>query len=710
MTQTAQTLDRVRGIDRTLKTLVSGSQGRYSAVKSAADAFLEAELKNKLEQIDVEELNHYKLKIRTSALKNAGIDNIYAVLNMGYRGLTRLPGIGEKSAATVMGAAKRIRTICEAENTIRIDPSDTSEETRALLRASFEYVRLSAAAKRASVLLSGEHENVMRAYKKASSGSRPIRMFFSTSSQKKETSDALELIEKSLNGAYGEEAAAIIEYERKILNYSDDAVRLDFEKNAAAYYSTIESIVGASVNSATESGITAELSIEIEAENPDITGLKCTLRHYQLFGLKYILHRKNVLLGDEMGLGKTVQAIAAMQALKNQGEDRFMVVCPASVLVNWCREIAQHSDIKVTPIHKNITTALNAWVRSGGAAVTTYETISKFSLPEGLRLSLFVADEAHYVKNPGALRTGAMLRLQKNADRSLFMTGTPIENNVDEMCWLLSVLNKEVSDRVSSMKELRKADIFRETIAPVYLRRTRDDVLTELPEKIESIEYCTMSSAEKEKYRRDVYDGQFMSMRRVSWNADNIKDSSKAQRLLELCDTAKEQGRRVIVFSFFLSTLERAVEVLGSDRCFGPVTGAVAPAKRQEIIDSFSESAPGSALVCQIQAGGTGLNIQAASVVIICEPQLKPSIENQAISRAYRMGQVNSVLVYRLICENSVDERIMEILDEKQNVFDSFADKSASGIASLNITQSAAADEIIRRELKRIEEEKEDSV
>ena len=118
-------------------------------------------------------------------------------------------------------------------------------------------------------------------------------------------------------------------------------------------------------------------------------------------------------------------------------------------------------------------------------------------------------------------------------------------------------------------------------------------------------------------------------------------------------------------------------------------------------MDAFVQAEDGTVLICQVQAGGTGLNIQAASVVIFCEPQLKPSLENQAISRAYRMGQLNSVLVYRLLCDNTVDERILELLREKQDVFDSFAEESTVGSEYLKAEKSISA-AIIQMEKERL--------
>ena len=149
----------------------------------------------------------------------------------------------------------------------------------------------------------------------------------------------------------------------------------------------------------------------------------------------------------------------------------------------------------------------------------------------------------------------------------------------------------------------------------------------------------------------------------------------------ELVEMAREDGRKIIVFSFFLETIRSVCAILG-ESCTAPIDGSTPVQKRQEIIDEFGNKPEKTVLPAQIQSGGTGLNIQAASVVILCEPQLKPSIELQAISRAYRMGQARNVLVYRLLCEGTIDERIMEMLEEKQAVFDAFADPSVAAAAT----------------------------
>ena len=140
------------------------------------------------------------------------------------------------------------------------------------------------------------------------------------------------------------------------------------------------------------------------------------------------------------------------------------------------------------------------------------------------------------------------------------------------------------------------------------------------------------------------------------------------------------------------------------DQCLEPITGSVSVNRRQEILDEFEAAPEGTVLLAQITSGGTGLNIQSASVVIICEPQFKPSTENQAISRAYRMGQTRNVLVYRLLCEDTVDERITKLLEDKQAIFDTFADKSVAA-QSIEIDDKAFKD-IIKEEIDRIRKRK----
>lgn len=151
-----------------------------------------------------------------------------------------------------------------------------------------------------------------------------------------------------------------------------------------------------------------------------------TLRRYQTFGAKYALCQKRTLIGDEMGLGKTIEAIAVMAHLAVRGSGKFLIVCPAGVLINWCREIGKHSSVPVLRLYGDDREELcTRWLSEGGAGVTTYETLQRLPL-EGLEhLDLLIADEAHYVKNPEARRTAALTALAQKAGRVLYLTGIP---------------------------------------------------------------------------------------------------------------------------------------------------------------------------------------------------------------------------------------------------------------------------------------------
>jgi SNF2 family DNA or RNA helicase len=171
-----------------------------------------------------------------------------------------------------------------------------------------------------------------------------------------------------------------------------------------------------------------------------------------------------------------------------------------------------------------------------------------------------------------------------------------------------------------------------------------------------------------------------MKMRRAAFTTEAGDDGKldcpeKLDRLTDIVEEATDDGRKVVVFSFFRGVLDTIMTVLG-DAAIGPVTGDVPPVDRQGLVDAFTRRTGPAVLVCQIQAGGVGLNIQAASVVIICEPQWNPAIEEQAIARAHRMGQVRRVDVHRLLAEDTVDQQMLELTAAKRREFDEYARRS----------------------------------
>lgn len=682
--------------------------------KSRIDGILnklgERQTESVLRAMDIDCLNSGKQGLRISALRRAGISNMWQLCSLSRSRLVNISGIGEDNALRIYAAARRIRDEAGKGVRIRISGDDRSEEASELLHCINVIIERGDVISRCAELREAWHGNILQACRETGCARNIILWSFAGEAKRRLASDAYEYLRAALNGEFGRELNALMEESGAARILDKDECWQDFERRSAVYYSVLERHDGSSSVRLDNSrcGLPAELAQAVEEYPLHTDRLKATLRRYQEFGTKYILRQKRVLLGDEMGLGKTVQAIAAMVSLRTEGASHFLVVCPASVLVNWSREIKQFSDITATIIRGGDISAVRAWINNGGAGISTYDSISRFGLPEDFRFAMLIADEAHYVKNPMAKRSQYLKVLSRRAERLLFMTGTPLENRVDEMCHIVGLLNEDVAGEIKELKYISTAPQFREALAPVYLRRTREDVLQELPELIEKEQWCDMGAEEKRRYYLSVMSKNFMAMRQVSWDVRDIADSSKATRLLQLREMAQDEGRRLIVFSFFRDTIDRVCALLGN-KCMEPITGAVSSVKRQEIIDAFSSSPAGTALVCQIQAGGAGLNIQAASVVIFCEPQIKPSLETQAISRAYRMGQIRNVIVHRLLCDNSVDERIMELLHDKQEIFDSFADVSAMGSEFIR-NERGAINSIIEREQRRLNPKPDETV
>lgn len=673
-----------------LDALAQRSKAEIQAAASKITAESTAKL---LETVDVDELSRRKKGIRVKSLHDAGFNTIADILRANPMQISSINGISPEGAKEIKSIAVSIANTAQRSAKIRLSADDKNDASTALVIALFKYKRLLPAINISADFRSYYDSALSKAVSDAKPATGGLRWAFSSSS-KKQAADAAcaELSQILFDANFAPVNESLNVLRQQFAYVSAKNAWDDFTRDSITYINILESIEPETVGSGEDIyGLPEELAESVAAVELNLTGLRCSLRRYQEWGVKYAVARRRVLLGDEMGLGKTVQAIAAMVHLRNGGATHFAVVCPASVLTNWCREIEKHSDLGVIRVHGSAkTAALQKWIAEGGVAVTTYETTSAFELDDSFRVTMLTVDEAHYIKNPSAQRTVNVKRLCAHAERLLFMTGTALENKVEEMAVLINILNSDVAKQIQPLLSISSAPQFREAVAPVYYRRKREDVLAELPELVESLEWCDLLPEEKKVYREAINEQNFMAARRVSWHVDDLEKSSKAKRLLEIVEDAREQDRKVLIFSFFLDTVGKIAALLG-ESCMEPVTGSVSPARRQEIIDEFDKAPAGTSLIAQIQSGGTGLNIQSASVVIMCEPQLKPSIENQAISRAYRMGQARSVLVYRLLCDDTIDERIMDILKQKQKEFDAFADESKAADDTLELDKASIA-------------------
>ncbi len=675
--------------------LVSDVQTEYRALREAIAVDL-------LKTHDVEELNTGKEGIRVKALRDAGIRTVADVCKASQRTIEFAPGIGAVMAAKAKRNAEAIRITVARTVRVQLDAEDKRIEQSRLILALARLMAARPYTQRAADLYSKSHGGIVTRLEVSSCIAGTLSWFFAGSEKKQQALLAYDELQQYVSETYAAETTEIIDGYQCAVNLDLPAAKADFTANAAAFYALLFAVVEGNTEAQTDyGGIPEELVSRVSETELHTDGLQADLRRYQVFGAKYILYGKRVLLGDEMGLGKTVEAIAAMTHLRAEGKTHFLVVCPLSVLVNWQREVARFSNIPVDEIYGyDRAEELSSWIEKGGTAITTYETCSKIDLPNGFAVDMLVVDEAHFIKNASTIRSRAVRLLIERSQSVLFMSGTPLENRVEEMLTLIGFLQPEIMEKAKHLTGLSDAERFRNVIAPVYLRRTREQVLTELPDKEEVQEWNILSEEETEAYRKALAGGNFMEIRRVSWNVPAVR-SGKALRLKEIVEEAEQDGRKILVFSYFRNTL-RNVEALLGNRCAGVIDGALPMKARQEILDRFREDPDKTVLICQIVAGGVGLNVQEANVIIICEPQLKPSMEEQAIGRAYRMGQSRKVVVHRLLSAKTVDERIMDILSGKRETFLAFANESVVGnIDRERAIGEAAVEKIIAAERER---------
>lgn len=659
-----------------------------------------------LASFTVEQLAEVAPGIRLSALKEAGYRNVEQLSHLSYYDLEGIRGIGESTAGTITIAVKNIQESIRKSNQVRINPERRTNRSTSLVKSISLKRVATKCSQRVNTIYTDVQQDLTGLIEKAKPVTSSIRWLFASQESRSQAVESLESIHEFLNTNLHHELQSQTQKYWSYAEVRPDEIWTDFIEHSVEYYTILESIIGIKPNNESDRGFLPQSLIKkIETQPLNLSLLKSSLRGYQEFAAKYAIVQNRTLIGDEMGLGKTVEAIAAMSHIQTEGGRYFQVVCPASVLINWNREIVQHSDLKPYKIHgPDRRMQMGNWIKNGGVAVTTYETIKVLELSPNITLDMLVVDEAHYAKNPEAQRTKAIRKLAERAKSVLLLTGTPLENRINEMRNLIGFLQPELAKSLNAIDFIAGPELFRQSIAPVYLRRNREDVLRELPELIQMEEWVEFGPEEEMRYRDAVDRGNFMLMRRVAWTGESPKNSPKLNRLLEICQDAKENGRRIVIFSFFRDVISSVHRSLGAD-AYGPITGSVTPANRQQIIDDFSKASPGAALVCQVQAGGVGLNIQKASVVILCEPQIKPALETQAISRAYRMGQTNSVVVHRLLTQDSIDERMMEMLYNKQQIFDSYARDSViaeSSEQATDVTEKSLIDRIVAQEQKRL--------
>lgn len=691
-----------------------------TTLKKEARTYTDGQRTARLAALPVEALKDMGVTgVRWSALRDGGIHTVAELARKSKVQLLTIPGVGTATAESVLTTAKHVyeKVLCEPIALPSPEPLDADGEN--LVRAAAMTLRARETLNDLVPALE-KKQQALRARVEPLLQTTSLRHWLFGGRDNRET--AIREAQLIVNDVESAEVSALIRtgHERCEQLYIPPTVAQleDFRARYADYCAVIEAALddAPTTTALDRERIEGELPQEIARQVEGLTlrteGLRVTLRRYQEFGAKYLVVQQKTILGDEMGLGKTIQALAAMVHLQEGGTPaRFLVVAPASILGNWLREIQARTSLPALLLHgADRHKRFISWFEQGG--VTSYETVRGDDVDGGLArrnltVDLLVVDEAHYIKNPGTGRTQATQEIFPYAQRVCLMTGTPLENRIEEFHTLVGFLKPEVVPQLRLINAgLTRLGLerqrFHETVAPVYLRRNQEDVLRELPEKIEKEEWVDLTPGDKETYRTAVRSKNMMAMRRTATLGKGDGRSAKLARLRELLDEYREAEQKVLIFSFFLDVLE-AVSIGFDARA--AITGEVLPAQRLRIIDEFQQTPGFRVLPCQIQAGGIGLNLQAASVVILMEPQWKATAEDQAIARAHRMGQTRRVVVHRLLARNSVDERMLDILRGKREVFETYARDSLIKNISTEATETQMANAIIAAELERLRQE-----
>ncbi|MBI5423606.1 MAG: DEAD/DEAH box helicase [Opitutae bacterium] len=450
-----------------------------------------------------------------------------------------------------------------------------------------------------------------------------------------------------------------------------------------------------------------------------------TLRPYQQLGVAWLWHLYRQQLGgilaDEMGLGKTPQALALLSAAtaSRAGAARpHLVVVPASLMENWRREAARFAPQLRTFVHHGTQRLAEKDFAAFDLILTSYGTLARdTALFESVDFDLVLADEAQHLKNR---RTQAAQSLRALHGRGRFLlTGTPLENSLDDLRSLFEFLMPGFVPKLPpGLKRDERAfhdERLRAQTAPYILRRTKAAVAPELPPKIEQVIWCEPSSAQSQLYRRLQEDSerelidlaasgasenrlrlatltQLLRLRQICCDprlvqpAFGADDSAKLDAFRELLAESIDEGHRMLVFSQFtslLALLRAELEAQGVAHCY--LDGSMSAKARQAEVDRFQSSDDVPVFLISLKAGGTGLNLTAADVVVHYDPWWNPAAEAQATDRTHRIGQTKVVTSYRLICAGTVEEKVMALQDAKRALLADVFEASDAAAARLNL-------------------------
>jgi len=423
---------------------------------------------------------------------------------------------------------------------------------------------------------------------------------------------------------------------------------------------------------------------------------------YQAQGIAFLVPRYAALLGDEMGLGKTMQAIVAARILFATGLIRSMlIVCPKPLVSNWRRELALWAaDLPVAVIEGTSGRRHARWrVPNMPVKIVNYELLARdidFLDEEGIEFDLVVLDEAQRIKNRHAQTAKAVRALRRQ--RSWALTGTPLENSPEDLISIFAFIDPGLIRGTPSLASLRR------TTEPYIMRRLKEQVLQDLPEKIIRDARIDLTPAQRETYRlaerRGVLQlnqlGDAVTIQNVFELILRLKqicnfdpatgESAKLEQLRTDLEQVASSGRKALVFSQWVQTLRRLKEQLSEFRPL-ELHGSVRPAERLRAIEQFKRDPQRYVLLLSYGAGGVGLNLQCAQYVFLFDRWWNPAVEDQAIDRAYRIGQKHTVFVTRFLATDTIEERINEVLEQKRAMAAEVV-PGGDGAAKLGMTEA----------------------
>jgi SNF2 family DNA or RNA helicase len=464
---------------------------------------------------------------------------------------------------------------------------------------------------------------------------------------------------------------------------------------------------------------------------PASPALQGQLRLYQQIGAAWLwhlhAHQLGGILADEMGLGKTVQAIAFLDALSADATASALVVCPAALVENWCREITRFAPH--LSIHRHHGTdrvrGPDATLPASGVLITSYGTLTRdLPLFLGRHWSVIIADEAQHIKNRRSQNAQSLRTLR--AHGRFVLTGTPVENSLDDLRSLFAFLmpgylpQKSPNGANATAREDRPRHdaLTREKAAPYILRRTKRAVAPELPEKIEQTVYCEIEGPQaalyaewRDRSRAELFELEMSGategrVRMAAFNhllrlrqicaeprllapALGAADSAKWRALREILDEALDGGHRILVFSQFVEVLRhlrRELDAAAVATCY--MDGSTRD--RQAECDRFNGDASIPVFLISLKAGGTGLNLTGADTVVHFDPWWNPAAEAQAADRAHRIGQTRTVTSIKLIAAGTVEERVLELQHGKAALLRDLFAESDTANATLGLTDLKA--------------------